>query len=133
MDSHIIDARFLKAVEVVTQMPQFLILPVVVEGQDRYTVADVEGKAQSTIVDDDHVFQIAIFNYSQIFDEAILRLNAVLSVKSTRKYLVFGVYMVQDSVSVQLITCCEGHNLVRILQIEQAFAQARSDVDIYID
>ena len=77
------DARFLKAVEIVPQMLQFLILLVVVEGQDRYTVVDVEGEAQSTIVDDDHVFQIAIFNYSQIFDETILRLNAVLSVKST--------------------------------------------------
>ena len=74
-----------------------------------------------------------IFNYSQIFDETILCLNAVLSVKSAGKYLVFGVYVIQDSVSVQLVTCCEGHNLVRILQIEQAFVQAGSDVDIYID
>jgi len=109
------DARFLKAVEIVPQMLQFLILSVIVERQDRYAVVDVEGKAQSTIVHDDHVFQISIFNDSQIFDEAILCLNAVLSVKSTRKYLIIRVYMVQNGVSIQLITCCEGHDLVGIL------------------
>jgi len=117
MDSHIMDSGLLKAVEVVPQMLQLLILTVVVEGQDRYAIVDVEGKAQGTIVDDDHVFQVMILNDSQIFDEAILRLNAVRSVKSTGEYFIFGVYMVQDGIGIQLVTGGERYKLVRILQI----------------
>lgn len=117
MDSHIMDSGLLKAVEVVPQMLQLLILTVVVEGQDRYAIVDVEGKAQGTIVDDHHVFQVMILYDSQIFDEAILRLNAVLSVKSIGEYFIFGVYMVQDGISIELVTGSEGYELVRILEI----------------
>ena len=49
-------------------MLQFLIVLVIEEGQDWYSVVDVEGEAKAAVVDYQDVFQVSVTNDAQIFD-----------------------------------------------------------------
>ena len=80
---------------------------------DRNAVIHLIGERYDWIIDYNYIFYISISNNSQIFDvDSVIRIYAMLSVKTMLYYLSLGIKVVQASICVVLCSCGEHTNLV---------------------
>lgn len=115
-------------------MEHLLVSFVIIERNDWNTIVDLEGKTVDAVVYYDHIFEVAAVEDSEIFDVVSFRCQAaVLTVESVFDELMVWINVVQDSISVHLVTGCEDNDLKVLGCFLQALHDVGSDVDSSVD
>jgi hypothetical protein len=92
---------FLELQEVLLHMEQFLILLIVGEVQDRYSILDLETEGVNQVVNDHYIVQASVLDDPQILDvKSVVGLHAVLSVEHPVDGLQLLVQVAHDRLSV---------------------------------
>ena len=104
--------RFGKAVKVIHEVHHFFILLVIVEGNDRDAIVNLEGKTVHAIINNHNILEVPASKNTQILHViSFLRQEAMLPIQSMAHVLAIWIDVVEDSVSVGLVTCRESNNL----------------------
>lgn len=115
-------------------MHHFLILRVVVEWNDRDAVVDLEGEAVDAVVDNNHILQVPSLKNPEVLNiVALLGQEAVLPVQPVRDVLVLRVDVVQNSISIDLVTRRECYHLEVLIGFLQTLHDVGTDVDAGVD
>lgn len=111
-------------------MQEFLILFILIEGDDRDSIFELVSERVDCIIYDHYILQVpALFKDAQIFHiDTISRTDTTVSVESHVENLMVGVYQVKDNICVGLMTGCEDHNLEKFACSPETFHSEGSNV-----
>lgn len=93
-------------------MKHFFVAGLMIEGNNRNSIVNLISEGVNRIVNDDHIFHVSICDNPQIFHVIPFRsLDAVLPVHAILEKFVFGIDIVENSISISLVRSCEHHYL----------------------
>mgnify|MGYP007086712917 CR=1 FL=1 len=115
---------------IVDQVKQLLIILIVVVRNDRNTVLQLIKIGVSCVIDEQHILQSPVLQYSQIlYVNTLLSLPTVRTEQSVTHKFSLWIKVVQNHISVALMTSCEYYNLAHLRKFLKQLFCIRSYVD----
>lgn len=116
--------------EVAHQASEFNVILIIFERDDGDAVRKLVAERVDCIVNYNQILEIPIFEDPQILDvDPIFSWNALVSVQTVLDVFILRVDVINDNVSVILVTSCEYHDFEILVYHLQALLSERSDVE----
>lgn len=123
-----------ECLDILYQVNQFVVLFVVVERNNRYTVLQLEVVRVGSVVDQKNCLEVTVFQDTQVlYVDALLRLPAMVAEQPVRNVLLIRVEVVQHHISIALVTCRKHYDLAELRQLFQQLHSMRSDINSSIN
>lgn len=112
------------------QGQELLVVLVLLERGNGYTVAELLPEAVDGVVDQDHVLHLNVLDYPQVLQvHAILCLDATLAVETVLDELTRGINVVQYFISIPLVARREDSDLVVLVHLAEHLLGVGADVE----